>query len=60
MNMRVFLICLIGAVGLVIANFGPPAAAQSLKSVVRHPKCDRQSRGCVAARRSGAALWAAD
>src|SRR5689334_15166839 len=33
-DMRVFLTCLIGAVGLVIADFGPPAAAQSLKSVV--------------------------
>jgi hypothetical protein len=32
--MRVFLTCLIGAVGLVIAAFGQPAAAQSLKSVV--------------------------
>jgi hypothetical protein len=32
--MRMFLTCLIGALGLVIAGFGPPAAAQSLKSVV--------------------------
>lgn len=33
--MRVFLICLIGAIGLVMPGFGPPAAAESLKSVVR-------------------------
>ena len=32
--MRVFLTCLTGAVALAIAGFGPPAAAQSLKSVV--------------------------
>jgi hypothetical protein len=32
--MRMLLTCLIGAVGLTIVGFGPPAAAQSLKSVV--------------------------
>ena len=32
--MRMFLTCLIGAIGLVIVGFGPPAAAESLKSVV--------------------------
>ena len=32
--MRMLLTCLIGAVGLAIVGFGPPAAAQSLKSVV--------------------------
>jgi hypothetical protein len=32
--MRVFLTCLMGAVGLVIVDFGPPGAAESLKSVV--------------------------
>jgi hypothetical protein len=33
-DMRMFLTCLIGAAGLTIAGFGPPAAAESLKSVV--------------------------
>jgi hypothetical protein len=32
--MRLFLTCLIGAVGLAIVGFGPPATAESLKSVV--------------------------
>jgi hypothetical protein len=32
--MRLFLTCLIDAVGLAIVGFGPPAAAESLKSVV--------------------------
>ena len=33
--MRRFLTYLIGAIGLVMTGFGPPAAAESLKSVVR-------------------------
>ena len=32
--MRLFLTCVIGAVGLAILGFGPPAAAENLKSVV--------------------------